>query len=74
MACRQRDIPYDELVVDGLFRNYYDRGRVPRSSDPRDLLETARSICRFRNVPVTLTDELMQEMHGVSSVRSSPFS
>ena len=61
MACRQRNIAYDESVVDGLFRDYYDRGRIPRSSDPRDLLETARSICRFRNVPVALTEELIQE-------------
>lgn len=59
MACRQREIAYDESVVDGLFRNFYDRGREPRSSDPRDLLETARSICRFHNVPVLLTEELM---------------
>ena len=61
MACRQRDIPYDESIVDRLFRTYYDQGRVPRSSDPRDLLEMARSICRFHDVPLSISDDLMQE-------------
>ena len=61
MACRQRDIAYDESVVNTLFQNYYDHGRAPRASDPRDLLEMARSICRFHELPVTLTNDLIDE-------------
>ncbi|WP_397571462.1 ATPase [Schlesneria sp. T3-172] len=61
MACRQRDIAYDEAIVNTLFENYYDRGRAPRASDPRDLLEMARSICRFHEVPVNLSIDLIHE-------------
>ncbi len=61
LACRQRDIAFDESIVNVLFRNYYDKGRSPRASDPRDLLEIAGSICRFREVPVVLTEELIDE-------------
>lgn len=61
LACRQRDIAYDESVVNVLFQNYYDKGRAPRASDPRDLLEMACSICRFHEIPVTLTTELIEE-------------
>jgi hypothetical protein len=61
LVCRQRDLQYDEAIVASLFEKYYDRGRTPRSSDPRDLLDMAISICRFREQPVTLTDELIDE-------------
>ncbi len=61
MACRQRAILYNESCVDGLFGKYYDLGRTPRSSDPRDLLEMAVSICRFHEQPVVLTEELIDE-------------
>ena len=61
LACRQREIPYDESIVNFLFQNYYDKGRTPRASDPRDLLEIARSICRFSEMPVELTEDLIDE-------------
>jgi predicted ATPase with chaperone activity len=61
MACRQRNIPYNQGVVDYLYTAYYDKGKPPRSSDPRDLLEIVQSICRFRNLDVTLTENLMAE-------------
>jgi hypothetical protein len=44
-----------------MYRNYYDAGKPPRSSDPRDLLEIVQSICRFRNQPAALTDDLIAE-------------
>jgi hypothetical protein len=44
-----------------LYERYYDRGRSPRASDCRDLLEIIQSICRFRRQPVQLTRELMTE-------------
>jgi predicted ATPase with chaperone activity len=44
-----------------LYETYYGKGRAPRASDCRDLLETIQSICRFRRMPVQLTRELMAE-------------
>lgn len=48
-------------AVDYLYERYYDRGRCPRASDCRDLLEIVQSICRFRRIPVQLTKDLMVE-------------
>ena len=48
-------------AVQYLYERYYNRGRAPRASDCRDLLETVQSICRFRRVPVQLTRDLMAE-------------
>jgi hypothetical protein len=45
--------------VEYLYERYYHRGRSPRASDCRDLLETVASICRFRRIPVQLTKNLM---------------
>jgi predicted ATPase with chaperone activity len=61
LNCQQRQIPYDPAAVQYLFTNYYDQGKSPRSSDPRDLLEIVQSICRFRNQANVLTEELMAE-------------
>jgi len=48
-------------AIEYLYDQYYDRGRTPRASDARDLLETVQSICRFRRIPVQLTKELIAE-------------
>src|SRR5262249_54681419 len=48
-------------AIEYLYERYYNRGRSPRASDCRDLLETVQSICRFRKHPVQLTRELMAE-------------
>jgi hypothetical protein len=61
LCCEQRKIPYDPRAVEYLFANYYDLGKPPRSSDPRDLLEITLSICRFRNQEVSLKPELLAE-------------
>lgn len=61
LQCAQRRVPFNQNVVDYLFRTYYDRGKLPRSSDPRDLLEIAQSICRFRNQEMVLTEALMAD-------------
>jgi predicted ATPase with chaperone activity len=44
-----------------LYDRYYNKGRAPRASDARDLLETVQSICRFRRQPVQLTRDLIIE-------------
>ena len=46
-------------AIDYLYSQYYAKGRAPRASDCRDLLETVQSICRFRRIPVQLTRQLM---------------
>ncbi len=61
LSCNQRSIQFNQAAVDYLYSTYYDRGKPPRSSDPRDLLEIAQSICRFRNEQVVLTAELIAE-------------
>ena len=50
-----------DQAVDFLYERHYSRGRNPRASDCRDLLETVQSICRFRRIPVQLTTELMAD-------------
>lgn len=61
LCCQQRKIPYDDRAVDYLFSNYYNQGKPPRSSDPRDLLEIALSICRFKDQEISLNPELLAE-------------
>ena len=48
-------------AVQYMYSDYYNKGRMPRASDCRDLLETVQSICRFRRIPVQLTRDLMSE-------------
>ena len=61
LCCTQRQIAYESRAVDYLYSKYYDHGQLPRSSDPRDLLEIIQSICRFRNQRLVLTQELVDE-------------
>lgn len=59
--CKKLGMNPNGEAVDFLYERYYDRGRCPRASDCRDLLETVQSICRFRRIPVQLTKQLMME-------------
>lgn len=59
--CKRLGMNYDAGAVDFLYERYYTRGRTPRASDCRDLLETVQSICRYRRQPVHLTRDLMIE-------------
>jgi predicted ATPase with chaperone activity len=61
LACHQRQIPFHQSSVDYLYSTFYDRGKPPRSSDPRDLLDIVQSICRFRNQEVLLTESLLAD-------------
>ncbi len=61
LNCDLRSIKYNPACVEYLYTRYYSQGKPPRSSDPRDLLEIAQSICRFRRQPVLLTPELIAE-------------
>jgi len=59
--CKRLGMNYDASAVDYLYERYYTKGRTPRASDCRDLLETVQSICRYRRQPVHLTRDLMIE-------------
>jgi hypothetical protein len=60
LACEARGIPYAEPVVDQLYDRHYTGPRLPRSSDPRDLLEIITALCRFHDQPVELTETLVE--------------
>ena len=60
-VCKRLDMNFNAESVDYLYERYYNRGRTPRASDCRDLLETVQSICRYRRHPVHLTKDLIVE-------------
>jgi predicted ATPase with chaperone activity len=60
-VCKKLDMNYNAEAVQYLYERYYNRGRTPRASDCRDLLETVQSICRYRRQPVHLTRDLIAE-------------
>ena len=60
-CCESQQISFEPSVVDYLYTKFYDSGRSPRSSDPRDLLEIIHSICRFQRKEIQLNDQLMAE-------------
>ncbi len=57
--CKKMGMSPNPEAIEYLYERYYNRGRSPRASDCRDLLETVQSICRFRRIPVQLTKQLM---------------
>lgn len=59
LCCEQREIPFRSEVVDFIYQTYYDQGKTPKSSDPRDLLEIADSISRFHEQTLELSPELI---------------
>ena len=59
--CDDMGLPFAERAVEFLFAQHYNRNRLPRSSDPRDLLDVAGAICRFRGEQPRLTDEVLAE-------------
>jgi len=60
-VCKKLGMNHDASAVDYLYDRYYNRGRTPRASDCRDLLEIVQSICRYRRQPVHLTRDLIAE-------------
>ena len=48
-------------AVDYLYEHHYSKGRSPRASDCRDLLEIVQAVCRFRKEPVQLNRDLIAE-------------
>jgi predicted ATPase with chaperone activity len=60
-VCKRLGMNQCPEAVEYLYQQYYQRGRAPRASDARDLLETVQSVCRFRRIPVQLTRDLIAE-------------
>jgi predicted ATPase with chaperone activity len=61
-CCAERDIPYDEALVDSLIREVYEpRGLPIRGSHPRDLIDHALSRADYLSVPRELNLDLLQE-------------
>ncbi len=61
LSCKMRRMEFCQESLDYLYRAYYDTVRIPRSSDPRDLLEIVVSICRFRGIEPQLNEALIAE-------------
>src|SRR5687767_12516830 len=59
--CKRLGLNYSVEAVHYLYERYYNRARVTRASDCRDLLEIEQSICRYRRQPVHLTHDLVAE-------------
>jgi predicted ATPase with chaperone activity len=60
-VCKKLGMNYDPYSVEYMYERYYNKGRSPRASDCRDLLEIVQSICRYRRQPVHLTRDLIVE-------------
>ena len=60
-CCRAGGAEFTSDAVDYLFSQHYNCQRLPRASDPRDLLEIAASICRFRGQTVSLSEPVLAE-------------
>ncbi|HTN00369.1 MAG TPA: ATPase [Planctomycetaceae bacterium] len=61
LACEERRLTFPQDLVKRLFHAHFGPARSPRSSDPRDLLQLAQSLCRFRQQPFLLTEDLLAE-------------
>ena len=46
-------------LIDRLLERYGAQNRELRCCEPRDLIERARDICRFRGKPLELTPEVL---------------
>lgn len=60
-CCRDRDVPYDEAVVERLLAGYFRPRRIPlRGCHPRDLIDQALGLATYLGAPPRLTDELLE--------------
>lgn len=57
---RSRGLSVDPHALARLLSRYQDEGRTPRACEPRDLIERAIDLCKYRREPVRLTDETLQ--------------
>jgi predicted ATPase with chaperone activity len=60
-CCDRDGVPFDSSAVEYLFSRHYDRQRLPKACDPRDLLEIARAVCRFKGERAHLAAPVLAE-------------
>ncbi len=60
-CCECAGVPFDSAAVEYLYSRHYDRQRLPKACDPRDLLEIAGAVCRFRGERVHLAQSVLAE-------------
>ena len=59
-CCREKDVEYDETIVDRLVVGYFRRrGIVLRGCHPRDLIDHALALAEYLGEPRVLTEQLM---------------
>ncbi len=58
-CCRDRGVAFQEQAVAYLFDNHYNSQRLPRASDPRDLLEIATAVSRFNGEALEFSDRIV---------------
>ena len=59
-VCGAMGIPFTQLGVEFMYREYYHTGKVePRSCHPRDILEHVRDEARYRGIPPELNEEIL---------------
>jgi hypothetical protein len=60
-VCRERGIPYEEPIVDGLLATQYAPKRLtPRGCHPRDLIDQALAQADYLGEPRVLTPDLLE--------------
>jgi predicted ATPase with chaperone activity len=59
-CCDQRGIAFDRAIVDHMLQSYFRRHRVAlRACQPRDLIDQALALARYRDAPPQLTADLL---------------
>ncbi len=60
-CCTERDIPYEPALVEDLLERLYPQRNVTlRGCHPRDLIDQALALARYREEPRQLTTELLE--------------
>ncbi len=57
----QQGFETSEECIELLFSRHYNRQKLPKWSDPQDLLQVAASLCRFRRQGLSLSPEVISE-------------
>ena len=57
---RSVNLTADDALVTRLLERYRKEGRELRASEPRDLVERCRDICRLKRTPPAITQELLE--------------
>lgn len=57
---RKHDVALPEGLVPSLLERYRREHRELRASEPRDLIERCRDICRLKDIPCELTPEVVE--------------